>query len=52
MTGALDLTGGNVCAVQRFSRHADFRVLMVYDDNRTDLGGQVAALVADAGQKG
>jgi integrase/recombinase XerC len=46
ITEALDLTGGNVRAVQRFSRHRDVRVLERYDDNRTDLGGEVAKQVA------
>ncbi len=46
ITEALDLTDGNVRAVQRFSRHRDLRVLNLYDDNRTDLGGEVARLVA------
>lgn len=46
ITEALDLTGGNVRSVQRFSRHRDLRVLSVYDDNRRDLGGEVARLVA------
>ncbi|MHC4091581.1 MAG: tyrosine-type recombinase/integrase [Planctomycetota bacterium] len=46
ITEALDLTGGNVRSVQRFARHRDVRVLNLYDDNRTDLGGQVARLVA------
>ena len=41
-----DLTGGNVRAVQRFSRHRDVRVLERYDDNRRDLGGEVAKQVA------
>jgi integrase/recombinase XerC len=50
ITEALDLTGGDVRAVQRFSRHRDLKVLMVYDDNRRDLGGQVARLVAGAAQ--
>lgn len=45
ITAALDLTG-DLRAVQRFSRHRDVRVLTVYDDNRTDLGGRVAARVA------
>jgi len=49
ITRALDVTHGDVRAVQKFSRHADVRTLMVYDDNRTDLGGQVASLVAAAG---
>ena len=48
ITAALDLTKGNVRAVQRFSRHRDLRVLNRYDDNRQDLGGEVAALVAGA----
>jgi len=48
ITAALDLTGGDVRKVQRFSRHRDLRVLNVYDDNRADLGGEVAALVAGA----
>lgn len=46
ITEALDRTSGDVRAVQRFSRHRDLRVLTVYDDNRVDLAGQVAALVA------
>src|SRR5712664_247661 len=46
ITEALDLTGGNVRAVQRFSRHRDVRVLERYDDNRRDLGGDVAKQVA------
>ena len=48
ITEALELTGGNVRAVQRFSRHLDLRVLTVYDDNRADLAGEVAALVSAA----
>lgn len=46
LTTALDLTGGDVRRVQRFSRHKDVRVLTVYDDARVDLGGEVAKLVA------
>lgn len=45
ITAALDLTG-DLRAVQRFSRHRDVRVLSVYDDNREDLGGDVARRVA------
>ena len=47
ITSALDATRGDVRAVQRFSRHRDLRVLSFYDDNRRDLGGDVARLVAD-----
>jgi integrase/recombinase XerC len=46
ITGALDLTKGDVRAVQKFSRHRDIRVLTAYDDNRQDLAGDVARLVA------
>lgn len=44
ITEALDLTG-DVRKVQRFSRHKNLAVLMVYDDNRRDLGGEVARLL-------
>ena len=46
ITAALDLTRGDVRAVQKFSRHRDVRVLSAYDDNRQDLAGDVARLVA------
>jgi integrase/recombinase XerC len=46
ITEALDATGGNVRAVQRFSRHKDLRILCVYDDARQDLAGEVACLIA------
>ena len=48
ITQALDATKGDVRAVQKFSRHRDLRVLNVYDDNRTDLAGKVAELVASS----
>ncbi len=46
ITAGLDKTKGDLRAVQRFSRHADWRTLARYDDNRSDLGGEVASLVA------
>lgn len=46
ITAALDLTGGNVRAVQRFCRHRDLRTLTLYDDNRLDLGGEIARRLA------
>lgn len=46
ITEALELTRGDVRAVQRFSRHAKPETLLRYDDNRTDLAGQVARRVA------
>ncbi len=47
ITHALDLTNGNVRTVAAFSRHRDVRTVSVYDDNRTDVGGAIAALVAE-----
>jgi integrase/recombinase XerC len=44
----LDLNGGDVRAAQRFSRHEDVRTLLHYDDNRQDIGGKMARLVAFA----
>ena len=46
ITRALDATGGDLRKVQRFSRHRDVRTVMIYDDNRADLGRAVADLVA------
>ncbi len=46
ITEALNLTQGDVRAVQRFSRHRDIRTLNTYDDSRRDLGGDVAKKVA------
>ena len=40
------MTGGNVRAVQKFSRHRDVRIIERYDDNRLDLAGEVARQVA------
>ncbi len=48
ITVALDLTGGDLRRVQRFSRHANIQTLTIYDDSRRDFGGEVAALVANA----
>ena len=48
ITEALDRTGGDVRAVQRFSRHRDLRTLLIYDDRRNDVAGDVARQVAAA----
>ena len=45
IAAALDLTG-DLRAVRRFSRHRDVWTVGRYDDNRADLGGKVAQLVA------
>jgi integrase/recombinase XerC len=46
ITSALDVTGGDFRKVQRYSRHADPRTILRYDDNRQDLAGEVARRVA------
>jgi integrase len=43
---ALERTKGDVRAVATFSRHKDLRTLSRYPDNRPDLAGKVASLVA------
>ncbi len=47
ITEALDKTKGDLRATARFSRHKDIRTLGHYDDNRQDLGGEVAKIVAE-----
>jgi integrase/recombinase XerC len=47
ITTALDMTDGDVRAVAKFSRHKDLRPLSRYRDNRQDLAGKIAALVAE-----
>jgi hypothetical protein len=39
-------TNGDMRAVATFSRHKDLRTLSRYRDNRPDLAGKVASLVA------
>jgi integrase/recombinase XerC len=47
ITRVLDLSGGDIRAAQRFSRHKDVRVLERYDDSREDLAGQLARMLAE-----
>ncbi len=47
ITRALDLTGGDVRKVQRFSRHAKLETLMKYDDARRDDAGALARLLGE-----
>lgn len=47
ITTALDRTKGNIRAVQQFSRHRNPKTVMLYDDKREDLAGQVAELVSE-----
>jgi len=46
ITEALVLTNGSVSRVQKFSRHADVKVLQRYDDAREDIAGQIAKQLA------
>jgi integrase/recombinase XerC len=47
ITAALDATNGNVRKVQKLSRHRKLDTLMIYDDNRTNLQGQVSSLLSE-----
>ncbi len=46
ITLALDATGGDVRRVQRLSRHRKLETLMIYDDNRADMQGEVSGLLS------
>jgi integrase/recombinase XerC len=46
ITQALDL-GRDVRDVAKFSRHKDVRTLMIYDDSRRDVGGDIAKLLGE-----
>ena len=46
ITEALEVTGGDVRAVQKLSRHAKLETLMVYDDARTNAQQKVTELLA------
>ena len=46
ITEALEVTGGDVRAVQKLSRHAKLETLMVYDDARTNDQQKVTELLA------
>ena len=46
ITEVLNRNGGNLREAARFSRHKNLDTLQKYDDNRLDLGGKMAALIA------
>jgi len=50
ITRALDLSGGDVRKVQRFSRHAKLETLMRYDDARRDDAGDIARQLGEDAQ--
>jgi len=47
ITAALDATNGNVRKVQKLSRHKKLDTLMIYDDNRSNLQGEVSSLLSE-----
>jgi integrase/recombinase XerC len=47
ITAALDATNGNVRKVQKLSRHKKLDTLILYDDNRTNMQGEVSSLLSD-----
>jgi integrase len=47
ITRALDLVGGDVRRVQRFSRQANLETLLRYDDHRRDEAGAIAQLLSE-----
>ena len=47
ITAALDATDGNVRKVQKLSRHKKLDTLMIYDDNRGNMQGQVSDLLGN-----
>ena len=46
ITEAQYKTGGDVRRVRESSRHSDVATVLIYDDNRKDVAGEVARLVA------
>ena len=47
ITEALNLTNGDVRKVQKLSRHSNLNTLMIYDDNRQNLQGEVTQMLDD-----
>ncbi len=47
ITEVLNLTNGDVRKAQKFSRHSNLNTLMIYDDNRRNLQGEVTSLLDD-----
>ena len=46
ITEALTVMKGDVRAVAKFSRHLDVRTVLIYDDQRCDVAGEIAKKVA------
>lgn len=48
VTQALELTGGDVRSVAKFSSHRSIQTVLLYDDARQDVAGEVARAVAES----
>ena len=46
VTDVLDRSGGDVRRARAWSRHWQVQTVMLYDDNRSDFGGDMADLIA------
>lgn len=46
ITDALEATGGDVRAVRKYSRHAKLDTLLIYDDSRQDMHGEIAKVIS------
>ena len=47
ITEALNLTNGDVRKVQKLSRHSNLNTVMIYDDNRQNLQGEITSMLDD-----
>ena len=47
ITAALDATNGDVRGVQKLSRHADLNTLIIYDDNRKNVQGEISDILSE-----
>ena len=47
ITRILELTGGNLTAAQAFGRHADPKTTQKYNDNRTDVAGEMTRILGE-----
>ena len=47
ITHALDVTDGNVRKVQKLSRHSKIETLMIYDDARENVQGELSGLLSE-----
>lgn len=47
ITAALEVTNGNITAVQKLSRHSKVETVMIYEDNRANKQKEVTTLLAD-----